>query len=139
MRDASSGSIRLVRGRRHAESLACRDPHIRCMRFARHDAVCPFSRCAAPNALGGGAPIHSARHRCRRADARTGDRRYRLHYPTGPGVYGNVTESFSRLYLAGGVTSMRTAGSMNGIGEFSLKKSIDDGERAGPWIDVTAP
>jgi hypothetical protein len=36
-------------------------------------------------------------------------------------------------------TSMRTAGSMNGIGEFSLKKSIDDGERAGPWIDVTAP
>ena len=29
-----------------------------------------------------------------------------LYYPTGPGVYGNLTESFSRLYLAGGVTSM---------------------------------
>ena len=31
-----------------------------------------------------------------------------LFYPTGPGVYGNVAESFVRLYLAGGVTSMRT-------------------------------
>src|SRR5690349_13653272 len=31
-----------------------------------------------------------------------------LFYPSGPGVYGNFTESFSRLYLAGGVTSMRT-------------------------------
>jgi enamidase len=62
-----------------------------------------------------------------------------LFYPTGPGVYGNVTDSFTRLYLAGGVTSMRTSGSMNGIGEFNLKKSIDAGARAGPWIDVTAP
>ena len=62
-----------------------------------------------------------------------------LHYPTGPGVYGNLTESFSRLYLAGGVTSMRTGGNMNGIGEIDLKKSIDAGTRAGPWIDATAP
>src|SRR6185295_12941799 len=62
-----------------------------------------------------------------------------LHYPTGPGVYGNLTESLSRLYLAGGVTSMRTAGSVNGIGEIQLKKLIDAGNRAGPWIDATAP
>lgn len=62
-----------------------------------------------------------------------------LYYPTGPGVYGNLTESFSRLYLAGGVTSMRTGGNMNGIGEIDLKKSIDAGTRAGPWIDATAP
>jgi len=61
------------------------------------------------------------------------------YYPTGPGVYGNLTESFSRLYLAGGVTSMRTGGNMNGIGEINLKKSIDAGTRAGPWIDATAP
>ena len=33
-----------------------------------------------------------------------------LYYPTGPGVYGNLSESFTRLYLAGGVTSMRTGG-----------------------------
>jgi enamidase len=62
-----------------------------------------------------------------------------LHYPTGPGVSGNVSESFSRLYLAGGVTSMRTAGNMIGFAEINLKKSIDAGTRAGPWIDVTAP
>lgn len=62
-----------------------------------------------------------------------------LFYPTGPGVYGNLTESFSRLYLAGGVTSMRTGGNMNGFGELNTKKSIDRGERAGPWIDATAP
>src|SRR5262245_3031074 len=62
-----------------------------------------------------------------------------LFYPTGPGVYGNLTESFTRLYLAGGVTSMRTGGNMNGYGEINVKKSIDRGERAGPWIDATAP
>jgi len=62
-----------------------------------------------------------------------------LYYPTGPGVYGNLSESFSRLYLAGGVTSMRTGGNMNGYGEINVKKSIDRGDRAGPWIDATAP
>jgi enamidase len=62
-----------------------------------------------------------------------------LYYPTGPGVYGNLSESFSRLYLAGGVTSMRTGGNMNGYGEINVKKAIDRGERAGPWIDATAP
>ncbi len=62
-----------------------------------------------------------------------------LHYPTGPGVSGNLTQSFSRLYLAGGVTSMRTASNMNGIGEIKLKQAIDAGAQAGPWIDATAP
>jgi imidazolonepropionase-like amidohydrolase len=62
-----------------------------------------------------------------------------LFYPTGPGVYANLSESFTRLYLAGGVTSMRTGGNMNGYGEINVKKSIDRGERAGPWIDATAP
>lgn len=62
-----------------------------------------------------------------------------LYYPTGPGIYGNLMESFSRLYLAGGVTSMRTGGNMNGIGEIELKRAIDAGTRAGPWIDATAP
>ena len=33
-----------------------------------------------------------------------------LYYPTGPGVYGQLGVSFSRLYLAGGVTTMRTGG-----------------------------
>ena len=62
-----------------------------------------------------------------------------LFYPTGPGVYGNVSESFSRLYLAGGVTSMRTGGNMNGYGELNIAKAIARGDKPGPWIDATAP
>lgn len=62
-----------------------------------------------------------------------------LFYPTGPGMYGNLTESFSRLYLAGGVTSMRTGGNMNGYSELLVAKSIAKGEKVGPWIDATAP
>lgn len=62
-----------------------------------------------------------------------------LFYPTGPGVYGNLAESFTRLYLAGGVTSMRTGGNMNGFGDFAIKRDIDAGRKAGPWLDATAP
>jgi imidazolonepropionase-like amidohydrolase len=62
-----------------------------------------------------------------------------LFYPTGPGVYANLAESFTRLYLAGGVTSMRTGGNMNGYGELGVKRAIDAGTKPGPWIDATAP
>jgi imidazolonepropionase-like amidohydrolase len=62
-----------------------------------------------------------------------------LYYPTGPGVYGQLGESFVRLYLAGGVTTMRTAGNVNGFMDFNLKRLIDAGELAGPAIDATAP
>src|SRR6185503_13449105 len=62
-----------------------------------------------------------------------------LFYPTGPGVYGNVSESFVRLYLAGGVTSMRTGGNMDGYGDIGLAHAIARGEKPGPWIDATAP
>jgi len=62
-----------------------------------------------------------------------------LFYPTGPGVYANLAESFTRLYLAGGVTSMRTGGNLNGFGDFGIKHDIDGGKKPGPWIDATAP
>ena len=62
-----------------------------------------------------------------------------LFYPTGPGVYGNFAESFSRLYLAGGVTSMRTGGNMNGFGELAIARATNSGDKAGPFIDATAP
>jgi imidazolonepropionase-like amidohydrolase len=62
-----------------------------------------------------------------------------LFYPTGPGIYANLAESFTRLYLAGGVTSMRTGGNMNGFGEIGIKHAIDAGKKPGPWIDATAP
>lgn len=62
-----------------------------------------------------------------------------LYYPAGQGVYGQFGESFSRLYLAGGVTTMRTGGNMNGYMDINLKRRIDAGEKAGPSIDATAP
>ena len=45
-----------------------------------------------------------------------------LYYPTGPGVYGQLGESFTRLYLAGGVTTMRTGGNVNGFMDLNLKR-----------------
>ena len=62
-----------------------------------------------------------------------------LYYPTGGGTYANLSESFTRLYLAGGVTSMRTAGNANGYGEINIANEIRRGEKPGPWIDATAP
>ena len=62
-----------------------------------------------------------------------------LYYPTGGGVYAQLGESFSRLYLAGGVTTMRTGGNMNGFMDFKLKQQIESGAKPGPAIDATAP
>lgn len=62
-----------------------------------------------------------------------------LYYPTGAGTYANLSESFTRLYLAGGVTSMRTGGNMNGYGELNVAAAVNRGELPGPWIDATAP
>jgi imidazolonepropionase-like amidohydrolase len=62
-----------------------------------------------------------------------------LYYPTGPGVYGQLGESFIRLYLAGGVTTMRTGGNVNGFMDLKLKQLIEAGQQPGPAIDATAP
>jgi imidazolonepropionase-like amidohydrolase len=62
-----------------------------------------------------------------------------LYYTTGPGVYGQLGASFSRLYLAGGVTTMRTGGNVNGIMDINLARRIAAGELPGPDIDATAP
>jgi imidazolonepropionase-like amidohydrolase len=62
-----------------------------------------------------------------------------LYYPTGPSTYGYLAESFTRLYLAGGVTAARTGGNLNGYGEIAIKRAIDAGQKPGPWLDATAP
>jgi len=62
-----------------------------------------------------------------------------LYYPTGPGVYGQLGESFTRLYLAGGVTTLRTGGNMNGYMDLNLKRAIESGQKPGPAMDATAP
>jgi imidazolonepropionase-like amidohydrolase len=62
-----------------------------------------------------------------------------LYYPSGQGVYGQLGTSFVRLYLAGGVTTMRTGGNVNGVMDLKLKQLIEQGQHAGPAIDATAP
>lgn len=63
-----------------------------------------------------------------------------LFYPSGGGaIYNEMGYSFPRLYLAGGVTTMRTAGNMAGYADLNIKKAIDEGTMLGPSIDVTGP
>jgi imidazolonepropionase-like amidohydrolase len=63
-----------------------------------------------------------------------------LFYPSGGGaIYNEQGYSFPRLYLAGGVTTMRTAGNMAGYADLNIRKAIDAGRMLGPAIDVTAP
>jgi imidazolonepropionase-like amidohydrolase len=50
-----------------------------------------------------------------------------------------MIDSGPRLYLAGGVTTARTAGSMEPYTDLSLKKLIDAGEKPGPKLRITGP
>ncbi len=68
-----------------------------------------------------------------------------LFYPT-PGravdglpLYGEMADSAPRLYLAGGVTTARTAGSVQPYTDLALKTLIDTGQRPGPKLRVTGP
>ncbi len=64
-----------------------------------------------------------------------------LFYPAGssPGLYPTLAVSFPRLYLANGVTTARTGGSMSPYLDLNVKKSIDAGTMAGPKMHLTAP
>jgi imidazolonepropionase-like amidohydrolase len=62
-----------------------------------------------------------------------------LFYPGGPGQYNTLAFSAPRLYLAGGVTTIRTTGSIEPYTDLNLKKLIDGGKMVGPKIHVTGP
>ncbi len=66
-----------------------------------------------------------------------------LFYPTGRydgmPLYGSMLFSFPRLYLAGGTTTARTAGSLVPYGDINVKRDIDAGKAVGPDLDATAP
>jgi imidazolonepropionase-like amidohydrolase len=47
--------------------------------------------------------------------------------------------SFPRLYLAGGATTIRTAGTVEPQTDLNIKKWVDEGKMVGPDIDVTGP
>ena len=50
-----------------------------------------------------------------------------------------MTFSAPRLYLANGVTTMRTTGSVEPYADLNVKQEIDSGKMPGPHMDVTAP
>jgi len=63
--------------------------------------------------------------------------------PTGkfeqPIIIPQMTFSAPRLYLANGVTTMRTTGSVETYTDLALKREIDAGHLVGPHLDVTGP
>ncbi|MGB2889550.1 MAG: amidohydrolase family protein [Candidatus Acidiferrales bacterium] len=50
-----------------------------------------------------------------------------------------MTFSAPRLYLASGVTTMRTTGSVETYADLNLKRAIEEGQLPGPHLDVTGP
>ncbi len=66
-----------------------------------------------------------------------------MYYPApgreAPRLYPQHAFSFPRLYLAGGVTTIRTTGSVETYTDLELKKAIDAGKMAGPKMHVTGP
>ena len=64
-----------------------------------------------------------------------------MFYPSGGGtaIYNEHGFSFPRLYLACGVTSLRTGGSVEPYTDLQLKKMIDGGIIPGPKMHVTGP
>ncbi|MEA3035119.1 MAG: hypothetical protein QOH04_878 [Sphingomonadales bacterium] len=55
------------------------------------------------------------------------------------GEYEEYPYSFSRLYLAGGTTTLRTAGSMAPYADINTARAIARGEQPGPDMDATGP
>jgi len=65
-----------------------------------------------------------------------------FYYTMMPGNYFNVAEmpfSFPLMYLAGGATTIRTAGSIEPQTDLAIKRMIGEGKLPGPDVDVTAP
>jgi len=62
-----------------------------------------------------------------------------MFYPAGDAIFHEMAISFPRLYLAAGVTTIRTTGSVEPYTDLALKRQIDGGEVPGPRIHVTGP
>ncbi len=64
-----------------------------------------------------------------------------MFFPMGgsPPMYSNMGSSFPRLYLALGVTTIRTTGSVAPHTDLEIKKLIDAGRMIGPKMHITAP
>src|SRR5437899_6392274 len=64
-----------------------------------------------------------------------------MFFPMGgsPPIYSDMGISFPRLYLALGVTTIRTTGSVAPFTDLEIKRRIDNGSMIGPKMFVTAP
>ncbi|HEX4738660.1 MAG TPA: amidohydrolase family protein [Allosphingosinicella sp.] len=63
-----------------------------------------------------------------------------MFYPSPKGgEYEEYPYSMSRLYLAGGTTTMRTGGSLAPYGDINTARAIAEGRQPGPDIDATGP
>lgn len=62
-----------------------------------------------------------------------------LFYPSGQARYNTNEISFPPLYLAGGVTTMRTGGSVDTYTDLRVAQHVAEGRIAGPRMDVTGP
>jgi imidazolonepropionase-like amidohydrolase len=64
-----------------------------------------------------------------------------LFYPSGGGIpiYNEQAFSFPRLYLASGVTTARTAGSLEPYTDLNVKRLVDAGRMPGPKLFITGP
>jgi imidazolonepropionase-like amidohydrolase len=63
-----------------------------------------------------------------------------MFYPSGKvPIYNEMGFSFPRLYLAAGVTTMRTGGSVEPYTDLEIKSLIDSGQSPGPEMRVTGP
>lgn len=62
-----------------------------------------------------------------------------LFYPAGGGLYHDMPFTFPRLYLALGVTTIRTTGSIEPYTDLEIKRAIDEGKIPGPKMNATGP
>jgi imidazolonepropionase-like amidohydrolase len=62
-----------------------------------------------------------------------------MSYFSGQAVWDHHPVSFPKLYLAAGVTTLRTAGAENPMYDLNLKRRIDKGDAVGPRMFVTGP
>ncbi len=62
-----------------------------------------------------------------------------LFYPMGDVIFGEMGLSFPRLYLAAGVTTIRTGGSIEPYTDLEIRDQINRGEAPGPKMHVTGP
>jgi enamidase len=60
-------------------------------------------------------------------------------YPNERGDYFGDPQAFSRLYLAGGATTIRTGGSVDPFADLAVARAIAAGTQIGPDVDATGP